>query len=79
MSRVGNLPAEKNNKRCEEQTPAVEAWDKQHRSKHHEVSPVINPAVDTAFILHEEGLERTEQQNADVVTEEEKNCQHQKV
>ena len=79
MSRVGNLPAEKNNKRYEEQTPAVETRDKEHRGKHHEVPPVIDSAVYTAFILHEEGLERTEQQNADVVTEEEKNCQHQQV
>ena len=66
---------EKHDKRGEEQTPAVEARDKQHRGKHHEVSPVVNPAVDTAFVLHEKRLERTEEQDADVVAEEEEHCQ----
>ena len=70
---------EKHDKRGEEQTPAVEARDKEHRGKHHEVSPVVDSAVDTAFVLHEKCLERTEEQDADVVAEEEEHRQHQQV
>lgn len=79
MPGKGNLPVNQNNKRHEEQTPAVETWDKEHRRKHHEVSPVIDSAVDAALVLHKEGLERTEQQDADVVAEEEKHRQHQQI
>ena len=48
---------------------AVEALDEQHRREHHEMPPVVYPAVDAAFVVHYECLERTEEQYAHVVAE----------
>lgn len=63
--------------RGEEQAPAEEIADKQHGCEHHEMSPVVDAAVDTAAIFHNKGLEGTEEQNADIVTEKEKHRQHE--
>ena len=68
MACIGNLPVEKHDKRGEEQTPAVEARDKQHRGKHHEVSPVVDSAIYAAFVFHDSRLERTEKQNTNIIT-----------
>ena len=43
------------------------------------MSPVIDAAVDAAFVLHDKGLERAEEQDADVVAKEEKYREHQKL
>ena len=47
---------------------AKEIFDKQHWSKHHEMAPVINPAVHTTFVFHYICLKRTEKQNTDIIT-----------
>ncbi len=65
---IFDLPVDQNHQRCKKQTPAEEIPDKKHRSKHHEMAPVVNAAVDTAFVFHDIGLERTEKQDADVIT-----------
>ena len=41
----------------EKQAPTVEVLDKQERSKHHEMSPVIDSTIDPAFVLHDDRLE----------------------
>ena len=76
---VGDLPVDQDNQRGEEQAPAVEVLDEQHGREHHKMSPVIDPAVDAAFIFHNKGLEWAEEQNADVVTQEIKYCEHQQI
>ena len=60
----------------EKQAPTVEVFDKQERSKHHEMSPVIDSAVDTAFVVHNGCLEWTEKQNAQIITKIKENRQH---
>ena len=67
MACIGNLPVEKHDKRSEEQTPAVEARDKEHRGKHHEMSPVEYAAVDAAAVFHQKRLKRTEYEHAQKV------------
>jgi hypothetical protein len=41
----------------EKQAPTVEVLDKQEWGKHHEMSPVIDSTIDTAFVLHDDRLE----------------------
>ena len=43
------------------------------------MSPVIDAAVNAAFVFHDKGLERAEEQDADVVTQEVEDRQHQQV
>lgn len=50
---INDFPFDQNNDGGKKQTPAKEVLNEKHRGKHHEMSPVIDPAVDTAFILHE--------------------------
>ena len=50
---VCDFPTYKNDTRCKEQAPTEKAGNKEHRSIHHEVSPVVNTAVDTAAVLHD--------------------------
>jgi len=76
---INYFPLNQHNTRCKKQTPAVEISDKEHRGKHHKMSPVINTAIDAASVFHDKTLERTEKQNANVVAEEIKYRQHQKV
>ena len=77
--RIDHFPAEGNHDRSKKQAPAEKVFDKQHRRKHHDVAPVIDPAVDTAFILHNKCLEGAEYNDADVIAEEIENCQHQQI
>ena len=79
MLRIHNLPFNQHDQRSKEQTPAQEIRDKKHGREHHKMSPVINPAVDTAPILHDECLEGAEQQDANVIAEEIKYRQHKKI
>ena len=60
---VQKFPMYQYNTRGKEQTPAEKVSDKQHGRKHHEMSPVINPAVHTAFIFHDKGLKGAKKQN----------------
>ena len=62
---VCQLPVQQNYAGCKEETPAEETADKEHRGEHHKMPPVIDAAVNAALILHDKGLERTEQKNED--------------
>ena len=68
MSRIYQFPANQYHTGGEEQTPTIKVWNKQHRRKHHEMSPVVNTAVYAALILHNTCLERTKYQNAYIIT-----------
>ena len=69
MFRIVKFPADQYDTGCEKQTPAEEIADKEHRSKDHKMSPVIDPAIYTAPVFHDFELERTIEQNADVITQ----------
>ena len=56
-----------NHQGCEKQAPAVKILNKKHRRKHHEMSPIINAAIDTALIFHKSHLERAKKQDANVI------------
>ncbi len=62
-----------------EKTPAEEILYEEHGSKHHEVPPVITAAVHAALVLHDKMLERAEHQDANIVAQEIKNRQQQKL
>lgn len=79
MARVDDLPVKHDNAGSEEKTPAEEIFDEEHRREHHKVSPVIDAAVDAAFVFHNKGLERTIEKDADVIGEEEEYRQHQQI
>ena len=65
MFSVNNFPVNQHHCGSEKQTPAEKVRNEEHRGKHHEMSPVINAAVDAAFILHNACLKRTKDQNTD--------------
>ena len=69
MCGVYQLPVKEHDARHEEKTPAVEVLYEEHRSEHHEVAPVIDPAVYAALVVHDERLERAEEQDAEVIAE----------
>lgn len=46
------FPMNQHDAGSEEQTPAEKVLNKEHRCKHHKVTPVINPAVDAALVVH---------------------------
>lgn len=79
MSRTGDLPADQHHAGSKEQTPTEKVLDKQHGGKHHKMPPVVNPAVDAAFVFHNICLKRAEKQNTDIVTKKIKYGQHQQV
>jgi hypothetical protein len=79
MSGINNFPMNQYHYRSKEQAPTKEISNKQHWCEHHKMSPIINSAIDTAFVFHNECLERTEKQNADVIAQKIKNSQHQQV
>ena len=60
MVGIGDLPADQNDACSKEKTPAKKAFDEQHGSKDHEMSPVKDPTVDTAAVFHDPGLEGAE-------------------
>ena len=76
---VCQLPVQQYYAGCEEQTPAEETADKKHRGEHHKMPPVIDTAVNAALILHNKGLERAEQKDTYVITEEIENCEHEQI
>jgi hypothetical protein len=63
----------------EKEAPAEEAANEQHGGKHHKMSPVVNAAIDAALVLHNKGLERAEQKDADIITEEVKDSEHKQI
>ena len=67
MVGIGDFPADQNYACSKEQTPAKKAFDEQHGSKDHEMSPVKDPAVDTAAVFHDPGLEGAEEHDTDDV------------
>ena len=79
MLGVGQLPVQQYHAGCKKEAPAEETTDKEHGGEHHKMSPVINPAVDAAFILHNTCLEGAEQKDADIIAEEVENRQHKQV
>lgn len=76
ISCIHNLPPNQHHTGGKKQAPAKKVTDKQHGSKHHKMSPVINPAIDTALIFHYPRLERTIKQYADIVHQKIKHRQH---
>lgn len=56
--RIDYLPVNQHYAGGKKQTPAKEITDKQHGRKHHKMPPIINAAVHTTFILHNQRLER---------------------
>ena len=55
---------------CQEQkAPCQNASDKEQRSKHHCVIPIVDSAGTAAFVLKKPGLERAEKQYANHVTD----------
>ena len=77
MRCVYELPVKKHYAGHEEETPAVEVLYEEHRRKHHEVSPIVDPAVDTALVVHDERLERAEEQDTQIVTQIKRDSTHQ--
>jgi hypothetical protein len=69
MFGVYKLPVEEHDARHEEKTPAVEVLYEEHRREHHEVPPVVDPAVYAALVVHDERLERAEEQYANIVAQ----------
>lgn len=65
MVGIGDFPADQNYACSKEKTPAKKTFDEQHGSKDHEMSPVKDPAVDTAAIFHDPGLEGAEEHDTD--------------
>ena len=74
---IYDLPVEENDARHEEKAPAVEVFDEEHRREHHEVAPVIYPAVHTALIMHDERLKRTEEKDAHIVAQIKRHSAHE--
>jgi hypothetical protein len=70
---------EQNNTGGEKEAPAEKTANKQHGGKHHEMSPVIDAAIDAALVLHDKVLERAEQKDADIITEEVKDSEHKQI
>ena len=79
MHGIGDLPFDQDNAGGKKQAPAEEILDEQHGGKHHKMPPVVYSAVHTALVLHDEGLERAEKQDTDIITQEEGHGQHQKI
>ena len=52
MPCINNLPLYQHDTGCKKQAPAKKISNEQHRCKHHKMSPVINSAVDTTAVLH---------------------------
>ena len=69
MFEQSNFPAKHNDQTGKEQAPGKKVSDKQHRGKHHEMSPVKNSAVDTAFIFNEETLKRAPDDDTDQIAD----------
>ena len=79
MLGIDDFPFNQDNAGGKKQTPTVKILNKKHRGEHHKMSPIVNTAVDAAFILHNKCLEWAENQNADVITLEVEHGQHQQI
>ena len=64
-----DLPPDEQRKGKNEKAPCIELLDKKQRCEHHGVIPVVDPARAAALVLHEPGLERAEEQDADDVAD----------
>ena len=64
---ITHFPFDKYDKCCKKQAPGKEIFDKKHWGKHHKISPVIDSAINTAFIMHHKGLKWTEKQYANII------------
>ncbi len=68
MEVESQFPSNQKNKRSEDQRIRVIGWDKDQGSKHHGVIPIVDSAGSAAFIFQNKGLEGTEKQNTDHIT-----------
>lgn len=75
---IDDLPAYQHNDWCKKQAPRKEILYEKHGSEHHEMSPVIDAAVDTAFVLHYFWAERAEEKDTYIITQEIESWQQQK-
>ena len=64
-----NLPPDEKRYCQEQKAPCQNASDKEQRSKHHCVIPIVDSAGTAAFVLKKPGLERAEKQYAYHVTD----------
>ena len=64
-----DLPVNKQTKCKSQQQPCVNVFDEKKGGEHHGVVPVVYSAAAAALVLHEPGLEGTEEKNADNVAE----------
>lgn len=64
---IDYLPVYQHHTGSKKQTPRKKILNKQCWCKHHEMPPVIDPTIHTAFILHQKMLKRTVEQNTDIV------------
>ena len=69
MEKKCDLPAEQKSQRERQKAPCVPVQDKEERCKHHGIIPVVDPAGTAALVFQKPGLERTEKQNTDHVTD----------
>lgn len=69
MLKIDQFPAQQDEKRHKKQAPGEKTGDKEHGCVHHKMTPVEDAAVDTAAVIHNPALKRTEKENADQVTD----------
>ena len=69
MSVEGNLPSGKQRNGQQKQAPRIIPLEKEKRSKHHGVVPVVDAAGATALVFQKPALERAEKQDADHVAD----------
>jgi len=53
---IGDFPSNQYDNGHEKQAPCIKALYKQHRSEHHKMTPIKNPAIDATTIFHNKGL-----------------------
>lgn len=72
----GVFPAQQDDEPHGEQRQREEVGHQDEQGEHHEMSPVVDAAVDAAFVVLDDVAERTIDQNADVVTEKIEGREH---
>ena len=78
VAKSGDFPVEQEKKRHTEDGVCIDVRDKYKGCEHHGVIPVVDAAASTAFVLHKPGLEGTEEENADHITNGEGQADHHK-
>ena len=68
MKICGQLPFNKKDNGKEGKCLCVPAFNKEKRCAHHKEVPVVYAAGSAAAVLHEPGLKRAEEQDADHIT-----------